>query len=115
MLSTIITNLLTAHNTVSIVSLGEFARQTGERFKIHPYRRANILDVAANTFQHIVPYMTTVIIASAYTSFGEKYGAPKMPPLTIGLSNFQSWMLLLVLIIFIITGYGHIKEKKLND
>lgn len=112
MLSTIITNLLTAHNTVTIVSLGEFARQTGERFKIHPYRRANILDVAANTFQHIVPYMTTVIIASAYTSFGEKYGAPKMPPLIIGLSNFQSWALLLILIIFIFTGYGHIKEKK---
>jgi len=111
MLSTLITNLLTAHNTVSIVSLGEFARQTGEKFKIHPYRRANILDVAANTFQHIVPYMTTVIIASAYTSFGEKYGAPKIAPLTIGLNNYNSWMLLLILIIFIFTGYGHIKKK----
>jgi len=106
MLSTIFTNLIMVQNTVTIVSVGEFARQTGERFDIHPNRRANILDVAANVFQHIVPYMVTVILISAYSQYGEKYGAAKLTPLAIGLHNYHSWMLLAVLTFAIISGYG---------
>ncbi|MFQ6083353.1 MAG: Na+/H+ antiporter NhaC family protein [Candidatus Aminicenantia bacterium] len=106
MLTTLVTNLIIAHNTVTIVSVGEFARQAGNRYKIHPYRRANVMDVAANTLQHIVPYMTTVIVASAYSEFGLKYGAPKLSPFAVGIHNFHSWMLLLVLILAIITGFG---------
>ena len=106
MVSTFLTNMVMIQNTVTIVSLGEFARQTGERFHIHPNRRANVLDVAANVFQHIVPYMITVILASAYSQYGEKYGAAKIPPLEIGLHNYHSWMLLAVLTFAVLSGYG---------
>ncbi|TKJ35843.1 hypothetical protein CEE39_00500 [bacterium (candidate division B38) B3_B38] len=112
MLSTMFTNLIMIQNTVTIVSVGEFARQTGERFQIHPNRRANILDVAANVFQHIVPYMVTVLLASAYSHYGEKYGAAKLTPIAIGLHNYHSWMLLAVLTFAVLSGYG---QKFLKD
>jgi len=105
-ITTLLTNSIIAHNTVTIVSLGEFARETGEKYKIHPYRRANLLDVSANTLQHILPYLITVILAGAYTSFGEKYGAPRLSPVSIGLRNFHSWMLLLIILFASFSGYG---------
>jgi len=105
-ITTLLTNSIIAHNTVTIVSLGEFAKRTGEEFELHPYRRANLLDVSANTLQHILPYLVTVIIASAYTSFGEKYGAPRLAPFTIGIRNFHSWMLLAVILFSAFSGYG---------
>ncbi len=106
MITTLLTNCIIAHNTVTIVSLGEFALRTGERYNIHPYRRANLLDVTANTFQHILPYLITVILAGAYTSFGEKYGAPRLTPFSIGIRNFHSWMLFIVILFSAISGYG---------
>jgi len=112
MLTTSFTNLIMVQNTVTIVSVGEFARQTGERFHIHPNRRANILDVAANVFQHIVPYMLTVILASDFSHYGEKYGAATLTPMEIGLNNYHSWMLLAVLTFAILSGYG---QKFLKD
>ncbi|MFC2075510.1 Na+/H+ antiporter NhaC family protein [candidate division KSB1 bacterium] len=105
-LTTIFTNILLVHNTVTIITLGEFSRRIGSLFHIHPYRRANVLDVSANTVQHILPFMTTVIIGSAATEYGVKYGAPLLSPLKVGLLNFHSWMLLAVIIFAAVSGFG---------
>lgn len=104
-------NLLTAHNTVTIVTLGEFARRVGRRFGLAAYRRANLMDVAANTLQHIVPYMTTVVIAAAYSGTAAAYGGPTLSPVVVGLANLHSWMLLLVLGVAVVTGYGRSREE----
>jgi Na+/H+ antiporter NhaC len=104
--TTILTNILLVHNTVTIITLGEFSRRIGSLFHIHPYRRANLLDVAANTVQHILPFMATVIIASAATEYGAKYGAPLLSPFQVGLMNFHSWMLLAVISFAALSGFG---------
>lgn len=104
--ATILVNALTAHNTVTVVTLGEFARRTGQRCGVGRYRRANLLDVPANTLQHVLPYMTTVVIASSYSRAGAAFGAPALPPTTIGLANLHSWMLLAVVVFVVVTGVG---------
>ena len=98
--------LLTCHGVVGILTAADFARETGERFDIHPYRRANLLDVTASTFVYILPYFIPVILTASITSSGSEYGLPTLNPLEIGIRNFYSWILLLILIFALGTGYG---------
>ncbi|MFQ5741580.1 MAG: Na+/H+ antiporter NhaC family protein [Acidobacteriota bacterium] len=97
--------LLTTHSIVAILTVGEFARQSGERFGIHRYRRANLLDLTVVTFPFLLPYCIPVILASTVTSNASD-GLVKVSPLQVGAHNFFSWATLLVLIASLITGFG---------
>lgn len=91
---------------MAILTVSEFTRETGERFGIHRYRRANLLDVTVSSFPFTLPYFLPVILAANTTASGAPHGVPKVDPLRVGLHNFFSWALLLVLIFAIVTGYG---------
>lgn len=98
--------LLTCHSIVAILTVGEFARLTGERFSIHAYRRANLLDLTVSTFPFILPYFIPVLLAAGTTSSGAAYGLPAVAPLAVGLRNFQSWAVLLMVVVAVVTGFG---------
>jgi len=82
--------LLTCHSIVAILTVGEFARQTGERMGIHRYRRANLLSLTVSTFPFILPYFIPVILVANTTTSGAEYGIPSVSPLQAGLHNFFS-------------------------
>jgi Na+/H+ antiporter NhaC len=96
--------LLTTHSVVSILAVGPFARETGEAAGLPATRRANLLDLTVCTFPFLVPYCIPTILASALTGGSE--GVPRLSPLTVGLSNFHSWALLVVLVVIVTTGWG---------
>lgn len=98
--------LLTTHSVVAILLVGQFAREAGERFGLHPYRRANLLDVTVCTYPFILPYFIPVILMAGVTTGAAEIGAPTVSPLAIGLHNFHSWALLLVLLVAVGTGFG---------
>lgn len=98
--------LLTCHSIVAILTVGEFAGLTGERFSIHAYRRANLLDLTVSTFPFILPYFIPVLLAAGTTSSGAAYGLPAVAPLAVGLRNFQSWAVLLMVVVAVVTGFG---------
>jgi Na+/H+ antiporter NhaC len=98
--------LLTTHSVVAILTVGEFAARTGAKFGLHPYRRANILDVTVCTFPFVLPYFIPVILAASVTSGAVDRGVPSVGPLAAGLHNFHGWALLLVLLAAITTGFG---------
>jgi Na+/H+ antiporter NhaC len=98
--------LLTMHSVVAILTVGEFSRETGGRFGISSYRRANILDVTTSSFPFILPWFIPTILAAGTTVSGEGFGMPRVSPLDTGLHNFHSWMLLIVIVLAIWTGYG---------
>jgi Na+/H+ antiporter NhaC len=89
--------LLTTHSTVAILTVGGFAKRSGERFGISRYRRANLLDVTGCGLPFILPYMIPTILAATTTSSGDGFGMPRLGPLDVGLVNFHSWALLIVL------------------
>jgi Na+/H+ antiporter NhaC len=101
-----VTLLLTTHSVVAILTVGDFTRQTGEAFGIHPYRRANLLDVTACTFPFLLPYCIPPILAASTTAAGTSFGLPRISPLAVGMANFYSWGFLLILIFAIVSGYG---------
>ncbi|MEE8586327.1 MAG: Na+/H+ antiporter NhaC family protein, partial [Acidobacteriota bacterium] len=98
--------LLTTHSIVAILTVGEFARRTGERFGLHRYRRANLLDLTVVTFPFLLPYCIPVILAGSITASGAAHGIPPVSPLSVGLHNFYSWAILAVLIFSLVTGFG---------
>lgn len=100
--------LLTAHSSVAILAVGRFARESGEKFGIGRYRRANLMDATVCTFPFILPYFVPTILAASLTA-----GAESMPRLSawqIGAANLHSWGLLVMVVLAVATGYGRREE-----
>jgi len=98
--------LLTCHSIVAILTVGEYARETGEKVGLHRYRRANLLSLVVCTFPFILPYFIPVILMANTTSAGKQFGIPPVSPLQTGLHNFISWALLAMVFFAVISGFG---------
>ncbi|HVS12303.1 MAG TPA: Na+/H+ antiporter NhaC family protein [Thermoanaerobaculia bacterium] len=98
--------LLITHTTVAILTVGKLARDTGRRFGIGAYRRANLLDATGVTLPFILPYMIPVILAASTTADGEAFGLPRLSPAQAGIANFHSWAMLGVILFAVATGWG---------
>ncbi|MBL0169519.1 MAG: hypothetical protein IPP90_02160 [Gemmatimonadaceae bacterium] len=103
--------LLTTHSVVAILAVGEFARQTGERFGVSGYRRANLLDMTVCTWPFLLPYFLPTILASSASRSGEAFGMPALSAGAIGMYNTYAWALVLSIVIAIVTGYGRTREQ----
>lgn len=103
--------LLTTHSVVAILAVGTFARETGERFALGAYRRANLLDLTVCTYPFLFPYFLPTILASSATAAGEAFGMPRVSPLDAGLRNVYSWMILAMVLVAIATAYGRSEGK----
>ena len=95
--------LLTTHSVVAILAVGAFTRRLGKRFGLTAYRRSNLLDVTVCTYPFLLPYCIPTILAASLTGGSE---LPGLSPFTVGLYNFHSWALLLVIVTAVTTGYG---------
>jgi Na+/H+ antiporter NhaC len=104
--------LLTCHSIVAILTVGEFARETGEKVGLHRYRRANLLSLVVCTFPFILPYFIPVILMANTTYSGKDYGIPPVSPLQTGLHNFISWALMAMVLFAVISGYGRHSDEK---
>ena len=60
-----IVNVLTANNTVAILSVGNIAKQIATRFSIDPRRCASLLDTTSCTVQGLLPYGAQLLMASS--------------------------------------------------
>ncbi len=98
--------LLTTHSSVAILTVGRFARSTGETFGIDRYRRANILDITVCTYPFLLPFFIPTILAASTTTAGAEFGLPRASAFEAGMYNFHSWGLLVVVIAAIATGWG---------
>ncbi len=103
--------LLTTHSTVAILTVGRFARETGEAFNVRPHRRANILDVTVCTYPFLLPFFIPTILASSTTG-GAVSSIPRVSAFHAGALNFYSWGLFVVLLIALTTGWGGSKTKR---
>lgn len=98
--------VLTTHSVVAILSVGDMAKDVGESAKVSAYRRANILDMTVCTYPFLLPFFVPTILAASTTVAGADFGLPRVSPLTVGMLNFQSWGLLIMLMVAIVTGFG---------
>lgn len=107
--------LLTTHSAVAILMVSEFANKTGEKMGLSSTRRANLLSLIACTFPFLLPYFIPVILMTNMSHSGEDLGVPSVTPLEIGLFNFVSWGLLVMVILVVIFGYGRKEKARPNE
>ncbi len=101
-------------NTPSVLAAGvAFVNPLGKRFKIHPYRRANLLDATACTLVYALPWAPTVLMAQSLSvRAAREYGSfiPILEAGEIVPYVFYCYILLAVMIISVLTGWGHRRE-----
>jgi Na+/H+ antiporter NhaC len=98
--------LLTTHSVVAILTVGDFAKETGERLGLSAYRRANLLDMTVCTYPFLFPYFIPTILAASSSVAATGFGMPKLSPWSVGVHNVYSWALLGIVAIAIVSGYG---------
>ncbi len=97
--------LFTTHSVVAMLAVGTFAKETGRRFGLSAYRRANLLDVTVCTYPFLLPYFLPTILMSSATAAGPAFGMPRLSPLDVGLFNVYSWGLLAMIGVAVASGY----------
>jgi len=102
--------LITTHSVVAILAVGAFARQTGERFGLSRYRRANLLDLTVCTWPFLLPWFLPTILASSASGGAGAYGMPVQSPWSIGMHNSYAWALVATVLLSVVTGYGRTLE-----
>ena len=98
--------LITTHSVVAILAVGAFARQTGERFGLSRYRRANLLDLTVCTWPFLLPWFLPTILAASASGGAGNYGMPVQSPWSIGMHNSYAWALVGMVVVSVVTGYG---------
>jgi Na+/H+ antiporter NhaC len=98
--------LITTHSVVAILAVGPFAKETGARFALSRYRRANLLDLTVCTWPFLLPWFLPTILAASASKGGDAFGMPPQSALTIGLHNTYGWALVGAVLLAVTTGYG---------
>ncbi len=103
--------LITTHSVVAILAVGPFAKQTGERFALSRYRRANLLDLTVCTWPFLLPWFLPTILAASASAGGDAFGMPPQTPFAIGMHNTYAWALVGAVVLAVTTGYGRKWEQ----
>ncbi len=103
----ILASIPIAANAPAILLVGpSFVKPLGEKFKLAPARRANLMDCSVCTLFFILPWHIAVIVwYSTLTNIANSWQLP-LPPITAAVYNPYCWALLLVLGFSILTGWN---------
>ncbi len=77
-------------------------------------RRANLLSLVVCICPFLLPYFIPVILMANMTSSGQEFDIPSVAPIQVGLYNFVSWALFLIVIFAVAFGYGRDSDNKMQ-
>ena len=95
-------------NTAAEIAAAPFVKELGEKYKIHRYRRANMLDAVTSALGYIFPWGAPVLLGwSTIKTMKETYTwLPVVEPTAVFPFVFQGWFLVIVMLIAALTGWG---------
>ncbi|UOQ84960.1 Na+/H+ antiporter NhaC family protein [Gracilibacillus salinarum] len=95
-------------NTAAEIAAAPFVREIGEKYNIHSYRRANMLDAITSALGYIFPWGAPVLLGwSTISSMTDTYQwLPVVSPTAVFPFVFQGWFLVVIMLIAAITGWG---------
>ena len=101
---------MTGINTPAILAIGvPYAKPMGERFHIHPYRRANLLDASSCSLAYTLPWTSIALATATYSAQGNALFGSVVPAIgaeEIFFYPVYAWALLAVMLFASITGWG---------
>lgn len=87
-------NICTANNTVAILTVGNIAKQIGDRFGVDNRKSASILDTFSCCVQGLLPYGVQMLLAAGLAGIGPMEIIPYLYyPMAIGLSAIAAILL----------------------
>ena len=96
---------LSANAPAELLVGPSLVKPIGEKFRIAPARRANLMDAAVNTVFFMLPWHICVVVwYGVVQSAAEAYALP-VPPLICSFLNPYSWTLLIVTVFSAYTGW----------
>ncbi|RKR07369.1 transporter (NhaC family) [Kushneria sinocarnis] len=95
-------------NTAAEIAAAPFVRELGERYHIHRYRRANMLDAVTSALGYIFPWGAPVLLGwSTIQGMQQQYDwLPVVAPTAVFPFVFQGWLLLFIMLFAALTGWG---------
>lgn len=97
-------------NAPPILAIGtSYAKPVGEKFKIHPYRRANLLDATACTLVYSLPWTPALLFTQSFAkAANEQFGdlVPALTPNQLAPWITYCWVLLAIMVFAVVTGWG---------
>lgn len=95
-------------NTAAEIAAAPFVRTLGERYRIHGYRRANILDAVTSSLGYIFPWSAAVLLGwSTIQGLQSTYDwLPVVAPTEVFPFVFQGWFLVIIMLVAALTGWG---------
>ncbi len=95
-------------NTAAEIAAAPFVREIGERYGIHRYRRANMLDAVTSALGYIFPWGAPILLGWAtIQSMQAQYDwLPIVAPTSVFPFVFQGWFLLLIMLFAALTSWG---------
>ncbi|WP_020006963.1 Na+/H+ antiporter NhaC family protein [Salinicoccus albus] len=95
-------------NTAAEIAAAPFVKELGEKYKIHRYRRANMLDAVTSALGYIFPWGAPVLLgySTIQTMQGTYEWLPIVNPTEVFPFVFQGWILVIVMLIAALTGWG---------
>ncbi|TVU71220.1 Na+/H+ antiporter NhaC family protein [Cobetia crustatorum] len=95
-------------NTAAEIAAAPFVRELGTRYRIHRYRRANMLDAVTSALGYIFPWGAPVLLGwSTIQSMQSTYDwLPAVAPTAVFPFVFQGWFLVIIMLLAAITGWG---------
>jgi len=100
-------------NTAAEIAAAPFVRELGERYNIHRYRRANMLDAVTSALGYIFPWGAPILLGwSTIQTMHVRYDwLPVVSPTSVFPYVFQGWFLLLIMLFAALTSWGLTYEK----
>ena len=84
-------NVCTANNTVTIITVGDIAKQIGDRYGVDNKKAASILDTSSCFVQGFIPYGAQLLIAAGLAAINPVSIIPYLYyPFAIGIAAFMS-------------------------
>lgn len=109
MIMTFTCTLMAANQDASIIALGGIFNDVGQKQNLHPYRRANLLDGFSNSFPICVPFLSNYIFMTSQLTLGYDF-IPAQSAIAVSKGMVYPFMLFLVLLFSIYTGWGRTYE-----
>ncbi len=105
-------NVFITVNTAAEIAAAPFVRKIGEAFRIHPYRRANLLDATTSALGYIFPWSAAVLLGyQTLRNLQDEYSfIEAIEPTQVWPWVFHGWFLAGIMLIAAITGFGRIYE-----
>ena len=106
---TLITSIMGGAQDPAIITMGPVFDKVGREKNLHPYRRAELLDCFSNSLAVSLPFISCYVFLTTALTEGYDFVEP-LTTWDVSSGMIYTFMLFIVLIVSILSGWGRIYE-----